>query len=1289
MMNRMQTCFSQRPLLVGLLSCMLVSIVFSTDVAAQENAESTTSTPLVALDDDTPNIPVTADQINTRLEQLQAQDGPPDPATQSEINVLQEALDAVQATDAEAREARRLEELARTAPAKLTDIESRLATPAAEVAIEVDESVPIEQLEADLAQAKSLLKTHNKAQADLAAEADRRRTRRASIADERSRALARIKTLQAELNTPPNPDDSADLTEAKRWQTGAQIAAEQATIERLDAELQSYEARETLLRKQQLDADRAAAIETRRIAAIEEAINLQTAAEAERQLMEAQRARQRATDAHPLVQEILDENVALSQQLVEVAEAARVKTLAKQRADTLEDELDDAFEKSRNQVERVGLNDAIGLQLRNQQSRLPDVRTLQRNRSELQETMTDVQIAVIEHSNELDELRNDFDAFLTREIRRWEEDNQPVPTDAQDTLRAAMADALQEREDDLTNIINANNAYFNDTLLELDREQGQLLDTVQQYEAFISKHILWIQSADALHFTDVERTWSALSWLTRPTHWTDLGRRLWENARENPIVFLSSFLLLILLLALMPRMRKQLEEIRKKTSKITTDGFGLTIQAAAISIAMSLPFPAILAVLGWRIKAAAGQSAFAEGVAAGFLRAATVYLAIELLRNLIRPNGLAESHFKWSTANLKLVRFHLRWLTPLILIVAFLVAVTDVVASHHNSLGRLAFIIGMLAISFFAYRVCSPTAGILKGFIAKRQGGWLDRLRWLWFPLLFLSPAALAVAAALGYFYTSIQLERRVVDTTYLILIAIVLNAFLLRWLFVAQRKLAIEQARKRAAAAAKQRAEERAAKAAAKAEAEAAEKAAKEAEAAAKAAAEQQDMESEPHSKSAVKGSTPPKQKKDTAQSSAPPTSTPPTPAAPAAPAPTPKPATKSPTAAAKSQPSENIEEIEIDVAAVSAQTRKLLSTLLAFAIAIGLYLVWVDVLPAFGIFDEIVLWNNNEAAAAEGYSQSSETTSPGDLLTNGGNGASDAAESSGETSTAAQVLEAAPITLASVIYAILIIVITVAVSRNIPGLLEIAILQRLPITAGARYAISTIVRYALVIVGAVLAFNAIGIGWSQVQWLAAAITVGLGFGLQEIFANFVSGLIILLERPIRVGDTVKVGEVVGTVTQIKMRATTISDWDRKELIIPNREFVTGQVINWTLSDPIVRIRVPVGIAYGSDVELAREKLLEAVKICKVTLNDPPPQAVFLGFGASSLDMELRAFVANIDVYVPARDRLHTIIDRLFREANIEISFPQQDLHIRSVDAEFPIQSLPAPAEADAEPAS
>jgi potassium efflux system protein len=247
---------------------------------------------------------------------------------------------------------------------------------------------------------------------------------------------------------------------------------------------------------------------------------------------------------------------------------------------------------------------------------------------------------------------------------------------------------------------------------------------------------------------------------------------------------------------------------------------------------------------------------------------------------------------------------------------------------------------------------------------------------------------------------------------------------------------------------------------------------------------------------------------------------------------------------------------------------------------------------------------------------------------------------------------------------------IVTAVAARNLPGVLQIAFLQRLNIDPGTRYAAETLSRYFIVAVGIVLIFQNLGASWSSIQWLVAALGVGLGFGLQEIFGNFVSGMIILFERPIRVGDTVTVADLTGTVSRIRIRATTITDWDRKEIVVPNKSFITERVVNWTLSDPITRQVIPVGVAYGSDTALAHRVMLETVRGLPLVLDEPEPRVFFDGFGESSLDFKLYVYARQLADRLPLRHEVHMAVNRALAENGIQIPFPQRDIHVRSTPA-------------------
>jgi len=344
-----------------------------------------------------------------------------------------------------------------------------------------------------------------------------------------------------------------------------------------------------------------------------------------------------------------------------------------------------------------------------------------------------------------------------------------------------------------------------------------------------------------------------------------------------------------------------------------------------------------------------------------------------------------------------------------------------------------------------------------------------------------------------------------------------------------------------------------------------------------------------------------------------------------------------------------EDPDDHALDAGEVSAQTLRLLRSAVGIFVILGLFAVWVEVLPALARFDEFVLWVPGGA----------DMTVP----------------------------EGSPVPLGAITVldlgvALVILFATIALARNIPGVLEILVLRSLPLSSGARYATRTLTQYLIFIVGLALTFGAVGIGWGKVQWLAAAITVGLGFGLQEIFANFVSGLIILTERPIRIGDTVTVDNVNGTVTRIHIRATTITDWDRKELVIPNKQFVTGQITNWTLSNSLLRLRLEAGIAYGSDTDAAKRCLLDVARAEPSVVETPAPSAIFKEFGDSALQFELRVFIEDVENFALIRDRLFMAIDRAFREEGIEIAFPQRDLHLKSGGAVLPVTKADSPEE-------
>lgn len=338
-------------------------------------------------------------------------------------------------------------------------------------------------------------------------------------------------------------------------------------------------------------------------------------------------------------------------------------------------------------------------------------------------------------------------------------------------------------------------------------------------------------------------------------------------------------------------------------------------------------------------------------------------------------------------------------------------------------------------------------------------------------------------------------------------------------------------------------------------------------------------------------------------------------------------------------------------------AQTAQFIQALGIMGFVAGTWLIWSDVLPALQAFDGWALWTVEVAKVmADGTTQ----------------------------------LTREPITVLHVGFATFLAICTWMAVKNLGGLLDFVLLERLPIDKSSRYAIKSLAGYVVTLGGMIAVFGTLGMSWSKVQWLATALTFGLAFGLQEVFANFVSGIIILFERPLRIGDVVTVGEVTGVVSNIRMRATTITNWDRQEFVVPNKEFITGRLLNWTLSDQVNRVAFEVGVAYGSDADKVRRLITEILHRHPNVMSEPAPTVTFESFGDSALVFKLRCFLPDMQQRLETINDLHTQIYKTLTTAGVEIAFPQKDIHIRSLPQDFikafdrdqtPEKPAPAPA--------
>ncbi len=269
--------------------------------------------------------------------------------------------------------------------------------------------------------------------------------------------------------------------------------------------------------------------------------------------------------------------------------------------------------------------------------------------------------------------------------------------------------------------------------------------------------------------------------------------------------------------------------------------------------------------------------------------------------------------------------------------------------------------------------------------------------------------------------------------------------------------------------------------------------------------------------------------------------------------------------------------------------------------------------------------------------------------------------------------------VTIGSILLLLILFASVIIIERIVQKQLIRRFLSRTKLQPSLQFGLSRIIGYTLIAVGFYVAFQLVGVDLSSLAIIAASLGVGIGFGLQNIINNLVSGIIILAERPISIGDRIEVAGVAGRVTKIQLRSTTVVTNDNITMIVPNADFISNTVTNWSHGDPKVRIRVPVGVAYGSDLKLLQRLLLEAAAEHPKALREPTPVVLFTEFGDSSLNFELGVWTQEMTATpIHFTSEMNFIIDQKLRENDIEIPFPQRDLHVRS--------GLPAAAEASNE---
>jgi potassium-dependent mechanosensitive channel len=958
------------------------------------------------------------------------------------------------------------------------------------------------------------LETHQNDLADVSSELINYQTLPERAQTLLGRDLARSEEIRQQLAR--NQLREGSLSSAERDSLRIELAALTSRMELSRRELWGVDSLHALanLRRRLLEQQIAEA--ELKVAILQDEINRQRRARTEQRIADALADLPDAFTDKPQVSEALATNRRLADQLLAVTESTNSLIRDNVRIDTSLDRSRQTLRNLNDQIELLQGSLLLSRVIYAQQAALPKVAMI----DGLEQRIADLRMQ----------------QFRLREQRDLLSDPAAY---ARQLLSVSQSDVAAEVITTLTRILEIRR----DLIGQLDDEIGRQLNLAinvqlnqQQLEAIhrslrntIREQSFWMPSNQAINRDWLLTLPVALAQQTAALPVTAVSKEL-LRALLDDIWMITPFVLVALLLFTKRRaIKTALANLEQGIGRVREDSQRHTPLALLYSALLDAPVPLLL--LGAAVVFYGAEGTYQLVAALTLMRVAAVWLVFSLCHRLLAADGIGERHFGWPKENLVLLRRRILAIGAVIL--ALLPVATigeqwpEVLAD--DRLGLVILATANLALAVLFYRLALAWPFSERGDLLRR----LAAYGMASFPLFLM------VLALVGYYYTSVKVAGRLLDSFYLLLLWVLLQATAVRGLSVAARRLAFNRAL---------------AKRAARLEA------------------------------------------KDKEEGGG-------------------------------ADGGEAIEEPQLDVEQINQQSLRLLRIGLFAIFGTVLYLVWADLLGTIGYMDNVVLW---ESVSGSGDNLQVSRTSLGSLFS-----------------------------------ALVIILIAALLIRNLPGLLEVLILSRMTLAPGSSYTITTLIKYVIFSVALVSSLSAMGFAWNKLQWLVAALGVGLGFGLQEIFANFVSGLIVLFERPIRIGDTITIGNLSGTVSKIRIRATTIIDFDRKEIIVPNKTFVTDQLVNWTLTDPVTRVTIKVGFAYGSDLDKAKAILLQAANENARVMREPEPQVFFLAFGASTLDHELRVHVRELSDRLRATDELNRRIDALCKEQDVEIAFNQLDVHL------------------------
>ena len=961
-----------------------------------------------------------------------------------------------------------------------------------------------------------------------------------SIREEILTAKQDLETSQKKLEGTINKKDSKIETEANRIYLKSILDSRSAELKMLDIEALSNPARIDLLKAEfkLLDVQRNAL--TPNITAIEALLTERRDQDAKNMQAALTQAEEDLAGKHKLIQSLTRENIKYSRELQAINSKIENYSDQKTKLDLQANTINKDYKHAEKKISLAVLSPALGKILREERRNLvtQDQFILQSETIQNETAITSLdQFKVEDKLKQLSDVAASLQQMMDTQVDR------KLPPDERMMIQAELRVLLTNQQELVNKLANDYSVYLR-TLGDFDFARQQMNIQANKFATYLDQNLLWVKSSDPVNTEFISDLFISIKWILSPLNWFDVIKDINKLVLHNLLLTFIGLIGLPLLFVSHKWAKRQQALEYNDVDHIHIDSFNHTLKSLGYLLILALPIPLYCYYLGWFLSSNVHVIEFTKAFGEGLQNASVSFFFLQFFYSLFSENGFAIQQFKWNSHNVRLLRAQISWLRIIVVITAFIITstATSSLPIYSDSLGRLAFVISLLAMSIFWGTLLNPTRGLLKNNLKNNPDGWLNKLVFIWYPSVIFIPVVIIGFAIAGYYLSALQLQEQIIISLRLILLMIIIHQIVICWLTSVNRQLASNNATQKF------------------------------------------------KTLSSIDKSL-----------------------------------------AGSEDPVLPVTEQIIDIPKINAQTIKLLNVFIVFTLTIGFFIIWKNIMPAFSFLEGIVLWQHLvNIDNQESYQ---------------------------------------PITLMNLLLAGLYIFIAAVSVRNFSGVMELLVFRRLSIEVGGRYAVNQLAKYILVSIGFICVANELGGSWSQVQWLVAALSVGLGFGLQEIFANMVSGIILLFERPIRIGDTVTIGSVTGKVSRIEIRATTLIDMDQKDLIVPNKTFITSQLVNWTLSDSVTRVVIPVNIAYGSDIDLAHKIMVETIKSMPQILTEPEPSVLLIGFGENSLNYSIRIFVAELSYRMLVINELHVRLEKALREKKIELSLPPREIYLHTID--------------------